>query len=123
MAVGFGEALDRRAGEEERLQNSLVDDGDAAGLDSLVIEAVSAVEIDSSSFAQGWVGIDGDEVRQHTVIEELFESLALFFAFIAVALKAVTEDFMEEESDATLAKLILEASEVARGEYNSIFED
>src|SRR5205809_8111702 len=98
------EALYRRAGHEECLQNPVIDGLDGPGGHAFVIVAVPAVEIDSIHLSLGGIESDREKIRKDWRVDALGEGLAFVLVLLAMDLDAVTEDFVEEHTRAAAGK-------------------
>src|SRR5215472_12132690 len=98
MAVGVLHALDGRTRHEKSLEHAVLDGGDWAALDALVIVFVPAVQIDSIHLAARGIEHHGKKVRQDLGPHTPGEGLAFAFVLLSMALNAMAENFMEEHT-------------------------
>ena len=96
MAVGSAEAGNRQARHEECLEHAVVNEVDALGLLAFVVELITAAEPGAAEGVDRGVVGDGEEVRKNRLADVLGEGLALLVAALALALKAMAENFVEE---------------------------
>ena len=90
--------LERRAIEEERPQDALVDHRDTPRLDAFVVVEVVAHQLDVAELLQRRIEDDAQKRRQDRLADLLAERLCVVDVPLAVGLDAVAEDLVEEDA-------------------------
>src|SRR5437879_961044 len=98
------EALYRRAGHEECLQNPVIHGMDGPGGHAFVIVAIPAVEIDSIDLPFRGIESDREKIWKDRRVDALGEGLAFVLVLLPMALNAVSEDFVEEHARGAAGK-------------------
>src|SRR5712691_10953476 len=104
MAVGVRKATDRRARHQECLQDSLLDHRYRAPGHAFVVEAIRAVQVDTTHLPFGGVEDDREKIRQDGGVHAPGESLSLGLILLTVTLHAVSENFMKENTGCAAGK-------------------
>src|SRR5882762_10082556 len=61
-----------------------------------IIVGVIAHQFGTGKLAHRWVRVYGEKIRQHGLVDLLFESLRFIFVFLALALDAMTKYFVKK---------------------------
>ncbi len=122
MAVGLREPLDRRARHQERLEDTVLDQGHVGGRDAFVVVVVVAAKIDVAESGHCRVVAHGEKRGQDRLADLLGEGLTLLDVLLAVALDAVAEDLVEEDAAGPVAQdgragVGLDQRGLAQGQY------
>ena len=98
MSVRILEARNRRTRHQKIFQNALFDNTHFLRPNTVVVERVMAIQIDTADALHGRIVNHRDKIGQHRLVYLLREGLSFAFVFLPMPFDAMTENFMEEHA-------------------------